>query len=297
MRCQNHPLTQSSIRTKIIVDMKLGKRLFFCCFIAFSASSCISNKRVIYMQDLPKDRSVYALGEMVNSRFEEYLLQYNDVVEINIKTPDPLLNQMLDINTSGASNMGGRMMMGGGMMSGGDIFYLSGYTLNDQGIVELPVLGEFKLVGLNVDQAKEMIEKELEKIVRGEDNFVRVRLGGIRYSALGEFARPGKYTILQNRVTIFEAIANAGDLTVTAKRDNIMLIRQYPDGSKVHRVNLNHKDIMSSDFYFLRPNDMIYAEPMKVREIGTGVTLLQTTQLLISLVTVILLVYTTTNTN
>ncbi|WP_245545551.1 polysaccharide biosynthesis/export family protein [Mariniradius saccharolyticus] len=276
--------------------MNLGKRLLFCCAIACVAFGCISNKRVIYMQDLPQDQNAFAMGEMVNSQFEEYLLQYNDVVEINIKTQDPLLNQMLDINSSGASSMGGRMMMGG-MMNGGDIFYLSGYTLNDEGIVELPVLGPMKLVGLTADQAKELIEKELEKIVRGEDNFVRVRLGGIRYSALGEFARPGKYTILQNRVTIFEAIANAGDLTVTAKRDNIMLIRQYPEGSKVHRVNLNHKDIMSSEFYFLRPNDMIYAEPMKVREIGTGVTLLQTTQLLISLVTVILLVYTTTNTN
>lgn len=249
------------------------------------------------MQNLPKEHPVYELGEMVDSKIEDYLLQYNDVVEINIKTPDPLLNQMLDINSGGASGVGGRMMMGGGIMNGGDIFYLSGYTLDDEGVVELPVLGKFKLVGLNVDQAKQMIEKELEKIVRGEDNFVRVRLGGIRYSALGEFARPGKYTLLQNRVTIFEAIANAGDLTITAKRDNIMLIRQYPEGSKVHRINLNHKDIMGSEFYFIRPNDMIYAEPMKVREIGTGVTLLQTTQLLISLVTVVLLVYTTTNTN
>lgn len=248
------------------------------------------------MQNLPEERTVFELGELINSRVEEYLLQYNDVVEINIKTSDPLLNQMLDINSSGSS-AAGRMMMGGGLMNGGDIFYLSGYTLNDDGVVELPVLGKFKLVGLNVDQAKQMIENELSKIVKGDDNFVRVRLGGIRYSALGEFTRPGKYTLLQNRVTIFEAIANAGDLTITAKRDNVMLIRQYPDGSKVHRINLNHKDILNSEFYFLRPNDMLYAEPMKVREIGTGVTLLQTTQLLISLVTVVLLVYTTTNRN
>jgi polysaccharide export outer membrane protein len=277
--------------------MKIRKVFFLLIGIVFLSFGCISNKRVVYMQDLPQNQKVYSLGDMVSSKFEEYLLQYNDVVEINIKTSDPLLNQMLDINSSGSS-AGGRMMMGGGgMMNGGDIFYLSGYTLSDEGIVELPVLGKFKLVGLNMDQAKELIEKELEKIVRGEDNFVRVRLGGIRYSALGEFSRPGKYTLLQNRVTIFEAIANAGDLTVTAKRDNIMLIRQYPDGSKVHRINLNHKNIMGSEFYFLRPNDMIYAEPMKVRELGTGTTLLQTIQVLASLATLALLVYTTTNTN
>lgn len=276
--------------------MRLGKPFFFVIAVIFTAFGCISNKRVIYMQDLPDSEPVSQMGGLINSNVEEYLLQYNDVVDITIKTSDPLLNQMFDINSAGAGNMSGRMM-GGGILTGGDIFYLTGYTLNDDGIVELPVLGEMKLVGMNTEQAKTVIENELSKFVKDDDYFVRVRLGGIRYSALGEFTRPGKYTLLQNRVTIFEAIANAGDLTVVAKRDNIMLIRQYPDGSKVHRINLNHKNIMNSEFYFLRPNDMIYAEPMKVREIGTGVTLLQTTQLLISLVTVVLLVYTTTNAN
>ena len=247
------------------------------------------------MQNLPKDDSLVKLGEMVPSKFEEYLLQFNDVIEINIKTSDPLLNSMLDINVQAAGS--NRMMMGGGIMSGGDIFYLSGYTLDDLGFVDMPVLGRLKLVGMNLETAKIAVENELKKYVRDEDNFVRVRLGGIRFSALGEFSRPGKYTVLQNRVTIFEAIATAGDLTVVAKRDNIMLIRQYPEGSKAHRINLNNKEIMSSEFYFVRPNDMIYAEPMKVRELGTGTTLLQTIQVFASLATLALLVYTTTNNN
>lgn len=275
--------------------MRFKNHHFIIVVIPIILAGCISNKRVIYMQDLPDTEPVSELGGLITSKIEEYQLQYNDVVDITIKTSDPLLNQMFDINSAGAG-MSGRMM-GGGILTGGDIFYLTGYTLNDAGIVELPVLGDLKLVGLNTEQAKKVIENELKRFIKDDDYFVRVRLGGIRYSALGEFTRPGKYTLLQNRVTIFEAIANAGDLTVVAKRDNIMLIRQYPDGSKVHRINLNHKNIMNSEFYFLRPNDMIYAEPMKVREIGTGVTLLQTTQLLISLVTVVLLVYTTTNAN
>jgi polysaccharide biosynthesis/export protein len=244
------------------------------------------------MQNLPQNETLVKLGEMVPSKFEEYLLQFNDVIEINIKTSDPLLNSMMDINDS---NTGGGMRMGGGVMSGGDIFYLSGYTLDDNGFVDMPVLGRLKLVGMNLDTAKTTVENELKKYVRDDDYFVRVRLGGIRFSALGEFARPGKYTVLQNRVTIFEAIATAGDLSVVAKRDNIMLIRQYPEGSRAHRINLNNKDIMSSEFYFVRPNDMIYAEPMKVRELGTGTTLLQTIQVLASLATLALLVYNTTN--
>ncbi|WP_373497024.1 polysaccharide biosynthesis/export family protein [Aquiflexum sp.] len=246
------------------------------------------------MQDLPDGDKLVQMGEMVPSKFEEYLLQYNDVLEINIKTSDPILNSMLDINDQGG-NRNNMMRGGGGLMSGGDIFYLSGYTLDDRGFVDMPVLGKIELVGMNMETAKTAIEKELKKFVRDEDYFVRVRLGGIRFSALGEFSRPGKYTILQNRVTIFEAIATAGDLTIVAKRDDIMLIRQYPEGSRAHRINLNNNDIMSSEFYFIRPNDMIYAEPMKVRELGTGTTLIQTIQLLSALSTLALLLYTTAN--
>jgi polysaccharide biosynthesis/export protein len=275
--------------------MKLKNKLFWIIPLIFLAVGCISNKRVIYMQDLPDGEKLVQMGEMVPSQFEEYLLQYNDVIEINIKTSDPILNTLLDINDTGGANRN-RMMMGGGggLMSGGDIFYLSGYTLDDRGFVDMPVLGKIKLVGMNVETAKSAIETELKKFVRDEDYFVRVRLGGIRFSALGEFGRPGKYTVLQNRVTIFEAIATAGDLTIVAKRDDIMLIRQYPEGSKAHRINLNNNEIMSSEFYFVRPNDMIYAEPMKVRELGTGTTFIQTIQLMSALATLALLLYTTT---
>jgi polysaccharide export outer membrane protein len=148
---------------------------------------------------------------------------------------------------------------------------------------------------MNLETARATVENELKKYVRDDDYFIRVRLGGLRFSALGEFSRPGKYTVLQNRVTIFEAIATAGDLNVLAKRDDIMLIRQYPEGSRAHRINLNNNEIMNSEFYFIRPNDMIYAEPMKVRELGTGTTFIQTIQLLSALATLALLLYTTAN--
>jgi polysaccharide biosynthesis/export protein len=242
------------------------------------------------MQDIRGVQSVRESGRLVPSKFDTYYLQLNDVVEINIITTDPQLNLMFDINSNANQNR----MMGGNLMTGGDIFYLTGFTLNDDGVVELPVIGEVMIFGLTVEQAKVAIENELRKFVRDDEFFVRVRLGGMRFSALGEFNNPGKYTILQNRVTIFEAIANAGDLTVLAKRDNVMLIRQYPEGSRTYRVNLNNKDIIASEFYYIRPNDLIYAEPMKVRELGTGVSLLQTFQVMVSVLTVALLVYNTT---
>ncbi|WP_317198018.1 polysaccharide biosynthesis/export family protein [Echinicola marina] len=271
--------------------MKLIKILMLISCSTFTIFGCISNKKVIYMQDERKEEFVSRKGEQMVHKIEDYYLLYNDVVDISIRTTSPEINMIFnDPNAMAQSRMAS-----GGLLSGGDVFFLTGYSIDDKGMVELPLIGEISLVGLTTNEAKLHIEEKLKEFIVEEDFFVRVRLGGIRYSALGEFTRPGKYTLLQNRVTIFEAIANAGDLTIYANRDNVHLIRQYPDGSKNHIINLNNKDIMESEFYFLKPNDLIYVEPMKVRELGTGTTLIQTFQLFVSIITVGLLVYTATN--
>jgi polysaccharide export outer membrane protein len=100
----------------------------------------------------------------------------------------------------------------------------------------------------------------------------------------------GKHNILQNRVTIFEAIANAGDLTELAKRNELVLVRQYPEGSRMFKIDLNNKNLLSSEFYFIQPNDMLYAEPMKVRMLGTGVNFVQTFSLAVTTLSAVLLV-------
>ena len=114
-------------------------------------------------------------------------------------------------------------------------------------------------------------------------------LGGIRYGAIGEFNRPGKYTILQNRLTIFEAIANAGDMTSLAKRDEVQLMRQYPDGTRTYVIDLLSDNIKESEFFFIRPNDLIYAKKKKKKHWGTGITFAQTLTLFLATVTVVLL--------
>jgi polysaccharide biosynthesis/export protein len=250
-------------------------------------TSCVPNKKIIYMQQLEDNPNplVYA-SEMIPYDTEEYRLQYNDIVDISIKTSSKELNELFGLFQE---NVQANMMMQGGR-AGGDIFFMTGFTLDDRGIVELPLLGEIKLSGLTTQEAKGLIENEMVRFVNKEDLFVRVRLGGIRYSALGEFRVAGKHNILQNRVTIFEAIANAGDLTEVAKRDELVLVRQYPEGSRMFRINLNNKNLLSSEFYFIQPNDMLYAEPMKVRELGTGVNFVQTFSLAVTTLSAVLLV-------
>jgi len=185
--------------------------------------------------------------------------------------------------------------MAGGGQAGGDVFFMNGYTIDEFGKVELPLIGELLLEGLSTIEAKKLIENEVKKYVNEDEYFVRIRLGGIRFSALGEFNNPGKITILQNRVTIFEAIAAASDLNILAKRNEMLIVRQYPEGSKIHKINLNDKNLLTSDFYFVRPNDILYAEPLKVREIGNTTNFIQTLTLLTTTITAIALILTLVN--
>lgn len=219
---------------------------------------------------------------------EEYLLQINDIVEVNIKTTDPDMNLVFSA-VSGEGNAANQMAGGQGA---GDVFFMNGYSLDEKGEIEIPLIGKVKLVGLTPDEAKILIESQVARFVNQDEYFVRVRLGGIRYSALGEFNQSGKFTMLQNRVTIFEAIAFAGDLNRVAKRDEILLIRQYPDGTQIHKINLLDRSLLNSEFYWIKPNDLIYAEPMNVRALGSGTTFVETLTLLTSTVTAIALVLT-----
>ena len=108
-----------------------------------------------------------------------------------------------------------------------------------------------------------------------------MKLGGIRFSALGEFNAPGKRVVLQYQATIFEAIALSGDLTQLARRDKVKLIRQYPQGTKIHSLNLLDQSIIGSPFYFIQPNDVLYAEPLPQKSYGLGVNGAQTISTLI----------------
>ncbi|MDG1279240.1 MAG: polysaccharide biosynthesis/export family protein [Algoriphagus sp.] len=242
------------------------------------------------MQELgDQSNPVISSSENLPYSFEEYYLQKFDIVDINITTTSAEINELLNVATITSQN---NMMMGGGGQAGGDVFFMNGYTIDEFGKVELPLIGEVLLDGLTTIEAKKLIENEVKRYVNEDEYFVRIRLGGIRFSALGEFNNPGKITVLQNRVTIFEAIAAASDLNILAKRNELIVVRQYPEGSKIHKINLNDKNLLTSDFYFVRPNDILYAEPLKVREIGNATNFIQTLTLLTTTITAVALILT-----
>jgi polysaccharide export outer membrane protein len=241
--------------------------------------SCVSNEKIIYLQNLEGNEPI-AEGELIEYEVPDYRLQYNDIIDVNVQTAQDIIEM----------GFGNRMPTGGNQMgqmagqSGGDIYYMTGYSIDKDGFIRIPIVGNIQVKDLTLEEARIKIEESLREYLKNE-LYVKVKLGGIRYSALGEFRRPSKYVVLQDRMTIFEAIANAGDLSPIAKRDEILLIRQYPDGTRLHRVNLIDRNLVSSPFYFIQPNDQLYAEPMKVREIGAGENAAQSISLVISAIT------------
>ncbi|WP_339865830.1 polysaccharide biosynthesis/export family protein [uncultured Algoriphagus sp.] len=252
--------------------------------LSFLVFGCISNEKIIYLQNL-EDKNPISDDELITYKIPEYKLQYNDIIDVNIQTVE-------DMTQFGFNNMPPQMnsQMGNvSAQSGGDIYYMTGYSVDEKGNIRLPIVGEIYVRDKSLEEARMDIEKKLREYVKSE-LYVKVKLGGVRYSALGEFRKPGKYVVLQDRMTIFEAIANAGDLTTVAKRSEVLLIRQYPEGTRLHRIDLLDRQIVASPFYFIQPNDQLYVEPMKVRESGTGENTAQTLALLFSGISAVALI-------
>jgi len=213
-----------------------------------------------------------------------YRLQKGDIIGIDVKlaTDNPLLQNIFQE----AQNVN----MQAGIQGGGDFFYLTGFTLDDSGNVSLPIIGKISLEGQNIFEANETVQNKFDQYL--SNVYTTVRLGGLRYSVLGEVRRPGKFMVLQNRMTLFEALANAGDLTELANRSEVTVMRQYPDGTRIHKVDLLNENVISSPFYYIQPNDVIYVEPLPIRALGTGTTGFQTLVSVMSLLSsTILIVY------
>lgn len=250
--------------------------IVFVLFVILS-SSCISNKKITYIQNLPGNTPI-ELNEFIPYAEVDYIyiLQPFDIVDIDFASSDEELIQGFIFQ--GARGMQGGRMMGGGVGGGNDIFYFTGYTIDKDGFVELPRLGKIKIGGLSEEDARNTVQKVINTYFK-EDVFVRLRTAGIRYTTLGEFGAVGTNVIFRNRATIFDALAASGETNILAKREKLFLIRQYDGGTQIHQINLNDRALLASPYYFIQNNDILYLEPRNIRQFGTADNLLGAVQL------------------
>ena len=231
--------------------------LLLCISVLFS--SCIPTQDLIYLQKKNNSSDEMSISAVES---KPYRLQTNDVLSITIKAIDPKLVAIFSTTNQAET---GKSETG---------LYFDGFTVDDHGNIRVPVLGELNVIGFTLEEIRVRIEKQLlaEYFNKEANIFVTVKLAGFRYTINGEIGSTGTKTLFQEHVNVMEAIANAGDITITGNRKAVTIMRKTPTGVLMHDIDLTDINVMNSPYFYLQPNDYIYIKPLKQKTWGTGKT-------------------------
>jgi polysaccharide export outer membrane protein len=236
--------------------------------------SCINTKKAIYFNNIQDT-------VLKNSNFNtEPVIQKSDLLNITVSSLNPeaslIFNTPNVVAATSASTSGAVGAMGGaaGMSgaSGGGATQLIGYLVSQEGSINFPVLGALPVEGLTKKQLERKIAQTLIDKRLLVDPIVNVRFLNFRVTVLGEVARPTTINVTNERISILEALGLAGDLTIFAKRDNVLLIREVDSSKIIKRLDLNSDKILSSPYYYLKTNDVVYVEPNNAKIASTSRT-------------------------
>ena len=228
---------------------------FLCLFgVLLLFWSCKTPEQISYFLDL---RPGVSENEIINPR--DIKVRVEDKLSIIVNSRDPQLTTMFNLPYITQS-------VGLQSNSNSQSHGISGYTVRKDGTIDFPVLGSLKVIGMTREEIAAMIKKELINRNQLKDPVVTVEFLNLTYSVLGEVASPGRYSIEKDKVTILDAISEAGDLTIFGKRENIMVLRNENGVQRVYDVNLcSGNDIYNSPVYYLQQDDVVYVEPNDVK--------------------------------
>lgn len=246
-------------------------------------SGCRQQKELIYFTDLQE-------ANIPNNTLQEqknYFIRANDILYVKVMSLDEKINAQYNAAATGGSGTGGRYYSE-------DAMFFTGYSVQDNGAVDLPVFGEIQVLGLTIQEAKKAIIEKTEEYLK--DVEVIVKLANFKVTLLGEVNRPGIYNYYNNQTTILEALGKAGDLSDYGNRKEVLVIRPTVEGSRSFRLNLQDKNLLSSPKYFIQPNDVIYVPPLKAKgtkllaqDYGVLITSISSTLTAVSLIVTIIL--------
>lgn len=224
-------------------------------------TSCAYNKNIPYFKDLPD--SLYLAAKNIPSQaFQDPTIQPNDILQISILTLDPQANNVLTAANSATYSV---QPASNGLSANASS--VTGFLVDKEGMVELPVTGKIKVSGLTTSVARDTIHNRVAEFY--QKPVVNVRFANFNITVLGEVARPSTYVVPSEKVSILDAIGMAGDLTVFGKRENVMLIRDSLGNKQVIRFDLNNSSTLLSPYFYLRQGDVVYVEPNKSKIAST----------------------------
>lgn len=216
--------------------------------ITIIATSCYSKKELVYLQD---ESYSYKVPKEIDNQRPIYQIQPNDVLHVDVKTPDPETTALFSSQADNRPNFNASPA----------ILYIQGYSVNNDGFVTLPLIGAVEVEGLTIDEVRGKVQGEVDKYLTNAS--VEVKLVSFKIAVLGQVNNPGYYYIYNGQANLLEGLALANDLTEYGSRDEIKLIRQTEKGSEVILLNLTDPSLIQSPYFYLLPNDQIYVPPAK----------------------------------
>ena len=251
--------------------------------MAMLFASCVPQKKMLYLKEaqmLAENKSI----NYVNDRSVDYKLQPGDNLYIRFVNI---------VDAQSAASLTGDYTSR--TVSSDAAIYLQSYTLDEEGFIELPLLGKVELKNMTVDEAKAVLQTELDKYVN--QTTIIVKMSNFNLTILGEVTHPGMFKVYQSQINLFEAVSLAGNMTNFAKRDAVKIIRQTDNGSEIITVDMGSADILSSPYYYLKPNDIIYVEPLKIKQWGFTTFPYSTVFSIVSLVITLYALFRRSNSN
>ena len=260
--------------------MVKANKTFFLPFIAIVFAmllgSCGNTKNVAYLKnsdevDLSKSSYLYDARIMPKDQLTITVstTDQNAAIPFNLTVPTPY-------TASSRSSYSQAM--------------LQMYLVDNDGNINFPIVGTIHLGGMTKAEAENYIQEQIKPyMAEGQNPIVTVRMSTYQITVLGEVARPGSFPVSREKITILEALAQAGDLTIYGQRENVKLIREDSQGKKViYEINLNDANLINLPYYYLQQNDVVYVTPNKVKaqnsSVGSMTTLwFSATSILISL--------------
>lgn len=226
------------------MDLKKLLNKFFISLVLLPAlvlTGCVDTREVVYFNGVP-DSQIPG-----KTAVPESPIQKNDILSITVSSLNPEATAIFNPPSAGTSSSPEQ----------------AGYLVSSDGTIQFPFLGSIKADGLTKEQLKAEITRRLEEKQLLKDPIVTIRFLNYRVTVLGEVRNPSVLTIPNEKISLLQAIGMAGDLTINARRDNVLIIREEAGVKTLKRLNLNSDELLSSPYYYLMSNDIVYVEPNK----------------------------------
>lgn len=221
--------------------------------------SCASSKKVAYFQNIDSISLAASRG------LYDAKIMPKDMLTITVITSNPEASAPFNLSVSNTIGTSGQLSATTGS--------LQGYLVDNEGNINFPIVGKIHVEGLTKPQCEEIIRAKVKPYLNERENpIVTVRMSSYRVTVIGEVGHSAVIPVTTEKMSIVEALASAGDLSIYGRRDNVLLIREDSTGEKhAHRINLNDAHIFNSPYYYLQQNDIVYVQPNSVKSQNSGI--------------------------